>query len=138
MKVCVIQPPYSMNGADADACFQAQMDLMDQCDPSLDLIVIPEYADIPSAMPSTADFYNCIRKNNATVAAKAAALAKRCHAIVFANYSQPTDAGYANVTHAFDREGNEVGRYFKAHPAPHEEREIAKGGSGIDSRYSYR
>lgn len=138
MKVCVIQPPYSMNAADIDACFRAQLDLMDQCDDSLDLIVIPEYADVPSVSENADAFRANIEKFNPIIAAKAAALARRCHAIVFANYAQPTDAGYANVTHAFDRDGNEVGRYFKAHPAPHEDLPAEQGGSGIDGRYSYR
>ena len=133
MKVCVIQPPYSMHGEDVEACFREQVRLMDECDPSMDLIVIPEYADLPASHPDEESLLRSLERYNAEIAERAAALARRCHAIVFANYSQPTDAGYANVTHAFDREGREVGQYYKAHPAPSE---CAR--PSCDCRYSYR
>ena len=137
MKVCVIQPRYSMNYADADACFNEMLALTDRCDGSLDLIVLPEYCDVPVATPDGNAFLACVEKYNAVIARKAAETAKRCHALLFANYAQKTDAGWANATHAFDREGNEIGVYLKAHPAPSEVKTFAQGGNGLDCAYSY-
>ena len=47
MKVCVVQPKYSFDEKDVAVCNQGVLDLLDQCDASLDLIVLPEYSDIP-------------------------------------------------------------------------------------------
>ena len=40
MKVCVIQPYYSVDFADADQCFEDELALLEQCDESMDLIVV--------------------------------------------------------------------------------------------------
>ena len=137
MKVCVIQPRYSMNCADAEACFREMLALIDQCDESLDLIVLPEYCDVPVATPDGGAFRACVEKYNPVIARKAAETAKRCHALLFANYAQKTDGGFANATHAFDREGHEIGVYLKAHPAPSEVKTQAQGGNELDCAYSY-
>ena len=137
MKVCVLQPPYSMNYDDADACFAKLCDLMDTCDDSLDLIVLPEYCDIPAGTPGEKEFKDCIRRYRDTIAGKAAGLAKRCHALVFANFAEKSAEGFRNTTHAFDREGREIGKYYKAHPAPSEVKTGLEGGNGLDCSYSW-
>ena len=48
-----------------------------------------------------------------------------------------TEGGVRNTTHAFDREGNLVGRYFKEHPAPSEVKTEKEGGHECDVAYSY-
>ena len=48
MKVCVIQPPYSADYERSDECFERQLELMSQCDDKMDIIVLPEAADVPS------------------------------------------------------------------------------------------
>ena len=42
MKVCVIQPEYSTDFALSDEYFKKELALMDECDESADLIVMPE------------------------------------------------------------------------------------------------
>lgn len=49
MKACIIQPPYSMDLAYADECFNYKIDLLDKCDETIDIIVLPEYSDVPCA-----------------------------------------------------------------------------------------
>ena len=137
MKVSVLQPHYSMNGADLDACFTELLALLDACDDSLDLIVLPEYSDVPADVKGEAGFYEAAEKNTAILLKKASETAKRCHALLFVNAAYPTDRGLRNTTHAFDREGNPIGRYFKAHPAPSEVKGEAEGGHGLDTAYSY-
>lgn len=39
MKACVIQPPYSQDVSHSDEYFQYKVDLLDQCDESVDIIV---------------------------------------------------------------------------------------------------
>jgi len=137
MKVCVLEPPYSMNYADADACFGRLLELMDACDDSLDLIVLPEYSDIPVNTPGEKEFKDCIAKYNSVIKEKCEELAVRCHALVFANFAQKTDKGFRNTTHVFDRAGNRIGGYDKAHPAPSEVKKKEQGGNELDCGYSY-
>ena len=48
MKVCIIQPKYSSDFKMSDKCFEEQLKLIDQCDESMDIIVLPESCDIPA------------------------------------------------------------------------------------------
>lgn len=137
MKVCVIQPAYSMDPADNEKCFEGMLSLMDQCDDSLDLIVLPEYCDIPANTADAAGFHASIRALNTRAKEAARALAIRTNAMVFANFADETSAGFRNTTFAFDRKGNEAGKYYKAHPAPCEVKTPAQGGNGMDCTYSY-
>ena len=49
MKACVIQPPYSRDLAQADELFAWKLDALKKCDDSMDIIVLPEYSDVPCA-----------------------------------------------------------------------------------------
>ena len=139
MKICVIQPPYSYDGVDIETNFEKILSLLDECDDSLDLIVLPEYSDVPADVKDNRDFYSAIRKNGPVLLKRASETAKRCSALVFVNAMHSVDGGesYRNTTHAFDREGNLVGRYYKKHPAPSEVKSDAEGGHGLDVAYSY-
>ena len=137
MKVCVIQPYYSLNCADNDHCYSALVHLLDQCDDSMDLIVLPEYSSVPAYQPDKAHYDASIAKYNDDILARSQAAAVRCNAIVFVNAAYVTPEGYRNTTYAIDRKGNIVGHYFKEHPAPSEVRTVAQGGNGIDVTYSY-
>lgn len=137
MKTCVIQPYYSMHYEDADKCFEEMLHLMDSCDESMDLIVLPEYCDIPTDVPDAESFNAAIEKFMPVIAEKVSELARRCNAVVFANYAEKTPRGYRNTTHAFSRNGEERGKYYKIHPAPSEVKTAAEGGNEMDCAYSY-
>ena len=49
MKACIIQPPYSRDVSFSDEYFEYKMNCLDNCDDSVDLIVLPEYSDVPCA-----------------------------------------------------------------------------------------
>ncbi len=138
MKVCVIQPYYSFDGKDTEKCYNDMVDLLNQCDNSMDLIVLPEYSDIPASQSSKEDFHNSITKYNQDIIEKAKDTAKRLNAIVFVNAADKTPTGYRNTTHAIDRKGNVVGKYYKAHPAPSEVKTEKQGGNEMDVSYSYQ
>lgn len=137
MKVCVIQPYYSFHEADTDRCYQDMVSLLDACDESLDLIVLPEYSDIPASQASKEAFHRSIERHNADILHRAVETAKRCNALVFVNCAHKTESGYRNTTHAIDRQGNIVGRYYKEHPAPSEVKTEKQGGNELDVSYSY-
>ena len=113
------------------------MDLLDRCDESLDLIVLPEYSDALADVKGKDGFYNAVDKYNVELLERARATAKRCNALLFVNCGYKTEDGIRNTTYAIDREGNIVGRYFKAHPAPSEVKTDAEGGHELDVAYSY-
>ena len=123
MKACVIQPAYSTDYALSDQRFEAMLELMDQCDPSMDLIVLPESTDTPCYAHSEQERLASIRRYNARVLEKAAETAKRCHATLFLNAREPDGQGrYYNATHAFNARGEKVGIYRKQHTTPGEDR----------------
>lgn len=137
MKACVIQPYYSFDIKDADMCFDKMTELLDSCGEDCDIIVLPEYCDVPTDVPSKKEFDECVKKYNKRIYEKASKAAKRCKAFVFANFSDNEGKGNINTTFAFDREGKEIGKYKKAHPAPSEVKTEEQGGNGLDCSYSY-
>lgn len=137
MKICVIQPRYSFDAREVDECFGEMLALLDGCDDSLDLIVLPEYSDALADVQGKKGFYDAVNKYSSLLLEKVQATAKRCNSLVFVNCAYMTENGARNTTHAIDREGNIVGRYFKAHPAPSEVKKDAEGGHELDVAYSY-
>lgn len=131
MKVGIIQPPYSMDYAKIDECFSSLLAILEECDSSLDIIVLPEYSDVLANTPDGETFVKAIEKYSPIIDKQAKETAKRCNALVFANYGYKTERGYRNTTHVIDKYGKEVGRYFKAHPAPSELK-----NDGIDTDYA--
>ncbi len=137
MKICVIQPHYSFDEKDVGACFEGLLKLLDECDESLDLIVLPEYSDALADVKGKAGFYDTARAYGPILLERARETAKKCNAIVFVNAGYETENGIRNTTYAIDREGSIVGKYFKAHPAPSEVKTDAEGGHELDVAYSY-
>lgn len=138
IKVCVLQPHYSFNEGDLDECFNGLLNLLEQCDESLDLIVLPEYSDALADVKGKKGFYDSVEKYGSVLLKKSCETAKRCNAIVFVNAGYKTENGIRNTTYAIDKSGKIVGRYFKAHPAPSEVKTDAEGGHELDVEYSYK
>lgn len=122
MRAFIIQPYYSLNGKeDIEKCFSDQLALMDKCDDSADIIVLPEACHCQSYMGSNELSWQTKEKYNDIFHKKVIETAKRCKALVFANYGYRYEDGkYANVTYGVDKNGKVVAKYFKAHPAPSE------------------
>lgn len=138
MKVRIIQPAYTFKTEDLQKNFNGMIALMEECNEPLDIIVMPEYCDIPAAQKGKKAYLASIERFNAPFMEKAIEMAKRCHAITFVNCAYKTKEGkLRNTTHAIDRNGNIVGRYYKAHPAPKEDKSESVGGLEIDSSYSF-
>lgn len=131
MKVCLIQPRYSMDYNDLDKCFNLELELLDSCPSDVDIIVLPEYSDVLVAPPSGKEFVKAVEKYSPIIDKKVKETAKRCNALVFANYGYKTENGYRNTTHVINSNGEEIGRYFKEHPAPSELK-----NKGIDTDYA--
>lgn len=132
MKACIIQPFYSMDYERSDELLQWELDQLDKCDPSMDLIVLPESSDVPAFAKVKADYYASTEKYTDKLLAKCKETAIRCDAVVFVNASYVTPTGPRNTTYAINRQGEEVGYYFKKHLVPSE---ITK--TQLDHQYTF-
>lgn len=111
MKAAIIQPEYSTDISRSGELFKAELSLLDLCDESLDIIVMPEYGDIPAMPDSNETFRECVKNYHTALTEKAAQTAKRCKAFVFVNGIGEN----RNTTFAFNRRGELFGKYFKRH-----------------------
>ena len=76
MKVCIIQPAYSTDYSKSDAHFAEQLKLMDRCNESMDLIVLPEATDIPCLAKTREDAAHSSEKFTDRILKKASETAK--------------------------------------------------------------
>ena len=133
MKVCIIQPKYSVDYSKSDEFFKAELELLEQCDESMDIIVLPEYADTPCRAGSKEESDASVEKYNKILLEKCSETAKRCNSLLFVNARYDVGGGRPrNTTHAFNRSGEVVGRYYKEHLVPSE-----VNVSKLDSDYTF-
>jgi len=113
MKACIIQPPYSYDTALSDEYFAYKMNLLDQCDESVDIIVLPEYSDVPCVTSTLEETLFYHEKYIGQLLEKCKKTAQRCNALVFVNALSMEEKGYRNTTYVYDQKGDIVGKYFK-------------------------
>lgn len=132
MKACIIQPPYSADIAYADEYFDYKMKLLDSCDESIDIIVLPEYSDVPCCTKTREETLFFHDKYIDVLLKKCEETAKRCGAIVFVNALYEINGNFRNTTYAYNREGKIIGKYFKKHLPPSEMEALA-----LDADYTF-
>ena len=132
MKACIVQPLYSTDYSKTEEFFQWEMQKMDECDKSMDIIVFPESCDVPCFADTKEKNQASIAKYLPQVLEKASQTAKRCEAIVIVNGHVKVETGYRNTTCVFDRTGKEVYRYYKQHLTPGETSKYH-----LDSEYTF-
>ena len=120
MKTCLIQPAYCMDFSQSDTYFEWEIEALGQCDASMDLIVLPEYSNVPCLANTKEEMLESYHKYSQRLLDKASETAKRCDAVVFVNCIYETPTGLRNTTVAFDRTGAIAGHYFKQHLVPSE------------------
>lgn len=132
MKVCIVQPEYSVDYNRSQELFEKQLAFFDQCDESMDIIVFPESCDIPCLAKTKEDAERSYQKFNKRLLDIASATAKRCHALLFINARSESEAGLRNTTYVFGRDGEIAGMYHKQHLTPGEVSNMK-----LDSDYSF-
>ncbi len=132
MKACVIQPPYSRDVSRSEELFDYKLKKLDECDSSMDIIVLPEYSDVPCVTSTLEETLYYHKKNIGPLLDKCKQTAKRCDSLVFVNALSLEDEGYRNTTYVISREGEVIGKYFKKHLPPLE-KEVLK----LDMSYAY-
>ena len=118
MKAIVIQPPYSNDVSFSDVYFDFKLKKLDECDESADIIVLPEYSDVPCATSTLEETLFYHNKYIDTLLDKCIETAKRCKANVFVNALSKEETGYRNTTYCYNKNGELIGKYFKKHLPP--------------------
>ncbi len=132
MKACIIQPPYSRDTSYSDKHFEYKLQMLDKCDDSIDIIVLPEYSDVPCATSTKEETFFYHKKYINILLDKCIETAKRCNAIVFVNALYEINDNYRNTTYVYNQKGELVGKYFKKHLPPLELNTLE-----LDSDYTF-
>ena len=132
MKACVVQPAYCLDFSRNDEFFEWEISALDACDESMDLIVLPEYSNVPCLAKTKAEMLESYQKHSVRLLEKAAETAKRCKATLFVCCIDETPTGLRNTTVAFNKEGERAGQYYKQHLVPSEMNEYE-----LDKEYTY-
>ena len=133
MKACIIQPPYSHDLTKSEDFFSYKLQQLDLCDPSMDVIVLPEYSDVPCATKTLEETLFYHEKYIDILLNKCVETARRCCSNVFVNALSKEENGYRNTTYCYNKAGELVGKYFKKHLPPLE-LEVLK----LDSDYTFQ
>lgn len=113
MKICVIQQPYPHTPEEAPAAVDFLIRELESCDPSMDLIVTPEYSNTPAAFPEGENI-PFAEAHTAGLIRAATGAARRCHAVVALSFCAETRPGvWHNVTRVYRPDGTEAGEYWK-------------------------
>ena len=131
MKAVLIQPPYSRDVSRSEEFFQYKMDRLAEI-AEADIIVLPEYSDVPCATSTLEETLYYHQKFIEPLLEKCVETAKRCHAMVFVNALSLEEGGYRNTTYCYDRAGVLRGKYFKKHLPPLELETLK-----LDSAYTF-
>lgn len=132
MNVCVVQPGYSLDYGMSDKLYEWEMNMMDKCDESMDIIVFPEYSNVPAIARTKEEMETSLKKYDKPLMQKAAETAKRCNAVLFISGIHMTENGLRNTIIAFGRDGKEAGCYYKQHLVPSEMNTLK-----LDKDYTY-
>ena len=123
MKVCVLQCEYSNSGVNADDLFNKRLAMLDGCSDECDIIVLPEYSEVPFAASTGEELFNAHSKYFEPLFSKCVETAKRCNSVLFFNALCEVDGEIRNTTYALNKNGEVVGKYFKTHIPPSERAE---------------
>lgn len=132
MKACVFQLQYSNDLSYSDKFFDERIKMLDECTKDCDIIVMPEYSDVPCAVTTADELMHYHNKYIDTLLTKCAETAVRCEAIVFVNALCEVDGKMRNTTYAFDKNGMLAGKYYKTHIPPGEK------SLGVDYEYTQK
>ena len=112
MKVCAIQPPYGYTLSEAVGTIEFIINELNSCDESFDLILTPEYSNLPGTIPpeEIAGLTAAWREKleNAAVSA-----ARRCNAVVVLSYRSDSSGYERNTSRVILPSGETAGEYWK-------------------------
>ena len=114
MKSRVIQPLFAMDEAGLDKSFEWTLKELDRCDPSLDIVVLPEFSEVPGKT-SYEGFLETVDKYGHTLLEACERTARRCSTLVFCGAIDTSFDVPRNAIFVFGRDGSLLGKYYKEH-----------------------
>ena len=114
MKSRVIQPLFAMDEAGLDKSFEWTLKELDRCDPSLDIVVLPEFSEVPGKT-SYEGFLETADKYGPVLLEACERTARRCSTLVFCGAIDTSLDVPRNAIFVFGRDGSLLGKYYKEH-----------------------
>lgn len=114
MKARTIQPLYAKDAPGLEQSFIWTLEQLKACDSSLDIVVLPEFSEVPGHT-SNSDFLKEVEKKGPVLLEACAETARRCSTLVFCGAIDMTEFGPRNTIFVFDRTGKVIGKYLKEH-----------------------
>ena len=114
MKARVIQQYFAQDDKGRVESFQWTIRELDKYDPSLDIIVLPEFADVPGKSQAGELIKNA-REYGPALQKRCAETARRCRSYVFCGVVDTSLEVPRNAIFIYDRNGELIGKYYKQH-----------------------
>ncbi|MCR5133158.1 MAG: hypothetical protein K6B16_04240, partial [Bacteroidales bacterium] len=102
MKARVIQPLFAQDEAGLDKSFEWTLRELRKCDPSLDIVVLPEFSEVPGKT-SNEGFLETVAKYGPTLLETCRETARRCSTLVFVGAIDTSCEKPRNTTFVFGR-----------------------------------
>ena len=115
MKARVIQQLFCQDRPGLEKSFEWTINELKKCDESLDIVVLPEFSEVPGKTTSAEDFLNTARKYGPILLETCAETARRCNTLVFAGAIDFSIEVPRNTIFVFNRQGEVIGKYYKEH-----------------------
>ena len=114
MKARVIQPLFAQDEAGLDKSYEWTLRELAKCDPSLDIVVLPEFSEVPGKT-THAGFLETVHKYGPALLEACAETARRCNSLVFCGAIDTSWDVPRNAIFVFGRDGSVLGKYYKNH-----------------------
>ena len=114
MKARVIQPLFAMDEAGLDASYEWTLRELRGCDPSLDIVVLPEFSEVPGKT-SNEGFLETVHKYGPKLLETCEETARRCSTLVFCGAIDTSCEKPRNAVFVYGRDGSLLGKYYKEH-----------------------
>ena len=114
MKARVIQPLFAQDQAGLDKSFEWTLRELERCDASLDIVVLPEFSEVPGKT-SYEGFLETVHRYGPTLLDECARTARRCSTLVFVGAIDTSWEVPRNAIFIFGRDGSLLGKYYKQH-----------------------
>ncbi len=116
MNIRVIQPPYPMCAEDTAGTVSFMIHELENCDDSLDLVLLPECCNAPSGCGDSSLLKRLVAEHTSKLMDAAKETAVRCGAVVGINlYVYAENGKVRNTTLLFDQNGELAAQYDKQH-----------------------
>ena len=115
MKARVIQQLFCQDRPGLEKSFEWTINELKKCDESLDIVVLPEFSEVPGKTTDRVDFLNTARQYGPILLETCAQTARRCSTLVFAGAIDFSTEEPRNTIFVFNRNGEIIGRYYKEH-----------------------